>query len=146
MVAPELCHPCSIISVLNLHADRQHAGHLCSIFTVLSASTNLSISYQHLFSFGHGILPIAGDLFPSDYNQSLFIALHGSWNRDQKIGYKVVKATVDANGTVTSYSTFAQGWLQNADGGDAASVWGEACAVAAGRSCRIMVKWHSACA
>lgn len=71
-----------------------------------------------------GVRFYRGDLFPSDYNQSLFIALHGSWNRDQKIGYKVVKATVDANGTVTSYSTFAQGWLQNADGGDAASVWG----------------------
>ncbi|HIL93328.1 MAG TPA: sorbosone dehydrogenase family protein [Cycloclasticus sp.] len=35
---------------------------------------------------------------------SALIALHGSWNRSKKSGYKIVKLTFDANGSVTQHN------------------------------------------
>ena len=41
----------------------------------------------------------------------MFIAQHGSWNRKQKIGYKLKFVKVDGD-KVVSEETFAEGWLQ----------------------------------
>jgi glucose/arabinose dehydrogenase len=32
--------------------------------------------------------------FPADYRGSIFAALHGSWNRAKRTGYKVIRAIV----------------------------------------------------
>ena len=53
-----------------------------------------------------------GDMFPEEYNHSVFIAEHGSWNRTQKIGYRVTVVHLDNEGKPKSYKTFASGWLQ----------------------------------
>lgn len=60
-----------------------------------------------------------GKQFPEDYRGSIFIAEHGSWNRARKVGYRVVRAVLDAKGNVTRQEVFAQGWL-----GSDESVWG----------------------
>ncbi len=52
-----------------------------------------------------------GDMFPSEYKNEIFIAEHGSWNRSQKIGYRVVVVKV-SNGKAISKQIFAQGWLK----------------------------------
>ena len=63
-------------------------------------------------------------MFPEQYNRSFFNAQHGSWDRDEKIGYRVMQGTVDSmTGNTTSYSIFAQGWLQGVHTTNA-SVWG----------------------
>lgn len=50
-----------------------------------------------------------GSMFPSEYHGRIFIAQHGSWNRSEKVGYRVV--VVDpASGEQT---VFAEGWLEN---------------------------------
>jgi glucose/arabinose dehydrogenase len=51
-----------------------------------------------------------GDMFPSAYKNQIFIAEHGSWNRSQKIGYRVMLVKLEGN-KVVSYEPFAQGWL-----------------------------------
>ncbi|WP_439880266.1 PQQ-dependent sugar dehydrogenase [Pontibacter sp. MBLB2868] len=53
-----------------------------------------------------------GSMFPEKYRNDIFVAEHGSWNRSEKIGYRVMLASTDASGNVTSYEPFAQGWLQ----------------------------------
>lgn len=53
-----------------------------------------------------------GDMFPKRYINSIFIAQHGSWNRDKKIGYRVMNVKLEGD-RVTSYEVFAEGWLQN---------------------------------
>jgi glucose/arabinose dehydrogenase len=53
-----------------------------------------------------------GSQFPSKYRNQIFIAEHGSWNRREKIGYRVMLVTLDAEERVTSYEPFAEGWLQ----------------------------------
>ena len=52
-----------------------------------------------------------GDMFPQDYRDQIFIAEHGSWNRSNKIGYRVTLVRLDAGGAA-SYEPFAEGWLQ----------------------------------
>lgn len=64
-----------------------------------------------------GVKFYTGTQFPPAYHNQLFIAEHGSWNRSEKIGYRITVVTLDGN-TPTSYEVFAEGWLQ----GD--SAWG----------------------
>lgn len=52
-----------------------------------------------------------GDKFPEKYRGAIFIAEHGSWNRSQKIGYRVSVVKKEPGGNL-SYEPFAQGWLQ----------------------------------
>ncbi|MGI8582201.1 MAG: PQQ-dependent sugar dehydrogenase [Chitinophagaceae bacterium] len=52
-----------------------------------------------------------GNMFPAEYKNAIFIAKHGSWNRSTPIGYEISVAKL--NGTeVSSYTTFASGWLR----------------------------------
>ncbi len=53
-----------------------------------------------------------GKMFPKAYQNQIFIAEHGSWNRTHKIGYRVMLVHVDANGNATGKEPFATGWLQ----------------------------------
>ena len=50
--------------------------------------------------------------FPAAYRNQVFIAEHGSWNRGEKIGYRVSLVRLDANGKAIAYEPFAEGWLQ----------------------------------
>ncbi len=58
------------------------------------------------------------DKFPSKYKNSVFVALHGSWNRTKKSGYKVVFIQLDNNGNYVDQEDFINGWLSNE------SAWG----------------------
>jgi len=60
-----------------------------------------------------------GKMFPSEYQNQLFIAEHGSWNRAKKIGYQIALVKLDASGKSLGYQSFASGWLEADD-----SVWG----------------------
>ncbi len=52
-----------------------------------------------------------GDQFPEKYRNAIFIAQHGSWNRSTPIGYRVMVAYPQSDGTATT-EIFAEGWLQ----------------------------------
>ena len=60
-----------------------------------------------------GLAFYTGDMFPARYKNQIFIAEHGSWNRTNKIGYRVKMVELDAAGAVTGQQVFAEGWLQN---------------------------------
>ncbi len=51
--------------------------------------------------------------FPIKYRNSIFVALHGSWNRSKKSGYKVVFVKLDDEGNYLSQEDFVTGWLSN---------------------------------
>lgn len=57
-----------------------------------------------------GLKFYTGSMFPATYQQQLFVAEHGSWNRCKKNGYRIALVR-QADGKVTSYDTFAAGWL-----------------------------------
>ncbi len=52
-----------------------------------------------------------GQQFPAAYRNNIFIAQHGSWNRSAKIGYRVVRVMLDAQGKLLGQETFVDGWL-----------------------------------
>jgi glucose/arabinose dehydrogenase len=52
-----------------------------------------------------------GEMFPEYYRNGIFIAEHGSWNRKDPIGYRVMFVKLENNMPV-SYEVFAEGWLQ----------------------------------
>jgi glucose/arabinose dehydrogenase len=54
-----------------------------------------------------------GDMFPDQMRDNLFVALHGSWNRAEKVGYKLLRVTMDKKGDVVSSKDFITGWLKN---------------------------------
>lgn len=60
-----------------------------------------------------GISFYEGDMFPAKMINNLFIALHGSWNRSEKVGYKVLRVELDENENVISSSDFISGWLKD---------------------------------
>lgn len=51
-----------------------------------------------------------GARFPARYRGALFVALHGSWNRDPPSGYKVV-AVLFEGGKPAAVEDFVTGWL-----------------------------------
>ncbi|MBL7981205.1 MAG: sorbosone dehydrogenase family protein [Flavobacteriales bacterium] len=51
-----------------------------------------------------------GQQFPAKYSNAIFIAQHGSWNRSTPVGYKLMVAFPNADGTTTT-EEFATGWL-----------------------------------
>lgn len=52
-----------------------------------------------------------GSMFPPEYRGRIFLAEHGSWNRSEKVGYRIVTARLDG-GRVVEDEPFAEGWLQ----------------------------------
>jgi len=62
-----------------------------------------------------GLAFYTGGMFPAEYNNRLFITQHGSWNRTEKIGYRVLVFEVQPDGTIIDQRVFAEGWLQGQD-------------------------------
>jgi len=54
-----------------------------------------------------------GKMFPAEYQNNIFIATHGSWNRNTKQGYNVMRVVLDDSGKVTKYEPFVTGFLQD---------------------------------
>lgn len=63
-----------------------------------------------------GITFYEGKQFPAQYQQALFIAEHGSWNRSKKVGYRISLLQTNKQGQLASDSTtvepFITGWLE----------------------------------
>ncbi len=57
-----------------------------------------------------GIRFYTGQMFPHTYQNQVFIAEHGSWNRSTPVGYRVTLVELEDNRTV-KYEPFATGWL-----------------------------------
>jgi glucose/arabinose dehydrogenase len=70
-----------------------------------------------------------GAMFPPEFRGSLFVALHGSWNRSNRTGYKVVRAIFKDGKPTGSYEDFVTGFLQSDQ-----EVWGRPVGVAVDRT------------
>ncbi len=79
-------------------------AHACSEFVAPAARLG-----PHVAALG--MLFYTGEMFPSEYRGQVFIAEHGSWNRSEKIGYRVTLVRL-ADGAAAAYEVFAEGWLQ----------------------------------
>jgi glucose/arabinose dehydrogenase len=51
-----------------------------------------------------------GKMFPAKYRKMALIAEHGSWNRSDPLGYRIMMTTIEKDKAV-GYELFAEGWL-----------------------------------
>jgi glucose/arabinose dehydrogenase len=59
-----------------------------------------------------GLAFYEGSQFPPDYQNSIFVAFHGSWNRRVPTGYKIVRVKLDDKGQPQGGAEdFITGWL-----------------------------------
>src|SRR4051812_44522244 len=72
-----------------------------------------------------GIMFYTGDQFPAEYKGNVFAAEHGSWNRANRTGYKIIRGIVKDGVPTGEYEDFVVGF-----GVDDASVWGRPVGVA----------------
>jgi glucose/arabinose dehydrogenase len=68
-----------------------------------------------------GIVFYTGKMFPKEYQGDAFVAMHGSWNRSQRSGYKVVRIPMKNGKPEGGYENFLTGWLTDSAGKE---VWG----------------------
>jgi glucose/arabinose dehydrogenase len=62
-----------------------------------------------------GIAFYKGTDFPSTYRGNLFVAFHGSWNRTDPTGYKIVRIPFSNGQPSGDAVDFATGWLRSDD-------------------------------
>lgn len=85
-------------------------GHSCDEFTLPEALLG-----PHVAALGMRFY--IGEMFPEEYRGDIFIAEHGSWNRTNKIGYRVMRVGIEGS-QAQPPEVFASGWLQGE------SAWG----------------------
>jgi glucose/arabinose dehydrogenase len=56
-----------------------------------------------------------GDAFPPEYRGEAFAALHGSWNRATRTGYKVIRVLMDRGRPTGTYENFLTGFAVDND-------------------------------
>lgn len=66
-----------------------------------------------------------GPMFPAEWRGDAFVALHGSWNRSQRTGYKIVRMPAKGGRLTGEYQDFVIGFVSGND-----RVWGRPVGVA----------------
>jgi glucose/arabinose dehydrogenase len=93
-------------SYLGQHADPRRKGEHPELVAKAVVPSLLIESH----SAPLGIAFYDGKMFPAEYRGSLFVALHGSWNREQRTGYKIVRVPFRNGRPTGGYDDFVVGW------------------------------------
>ena len=104
------------------HQDPRHRGKHPELANSVSVPDVLI--QPHSAPLGMAFYPANGPW--ADMRGDIFVALHGSWNRAARTGYKVIRIPMRNGAPVGGYEDFATGFT-TADGG----VWGRPVGVAA---------------
>ncbi len=70
----------------------------------------------------------AGTQFPAEYRGDAFAALHGSWNRARRTGYKIIRVRMKDGTATGEYEDFVTGFVL-----DARRVWGRPVGLTVGK-------------
>jgi glucose/arabinose dehydrogenase len=77
---------------------------------------------------------VAASAFPAAYRGDAFVALHGSWNRSKRTGYKIVRLPFKDGHPTGAYEDFLTGFVI-----DDRSVWGRPVGLAVARDGALLV-------
>lgn len=75
-----------------------------------------------------------GEAFPDEYRGDAFATMRGSWNRELRTGYKVVRALMEDGKPTGEYEDFMTGFVL-----DAAQVWGRPTGIAVAQDGALLV-------
>ena len=100
---------------IGAHEDPRHRGERPDLAAVVSTPDVLIQPH----SAPLGITFYDGAMFPAAYQGDAFVTLHGSWNRAERTGYKVIRLRMRDGQPTGEYEDFLTGFVVNAD-----TVWG----------------------
>ncbi len=84
------------------YEDKEPAGEVVPAEIEFQAhSANLGIEFYD------------GAMFPAEYKNDAFVAQHGSWNRTEPVGYRIMRIRFDDEGNAVGKEVFADGWLSD---------------------------------
>jgi glucose/arabinose dehydrogenase len=107
IIDPDYGRPDSCDDVVDPAVEMQaHSAPLG--LTFYTGELSPSVTYEDIIRY-------QGLPFPSEYQGDLFVAFHGSWNRSEPTGYKIVRIPFDDHGTPGPVQDFATGWLLEND-------------------------------
>ncbi|MBT9392326.1 PQQ-dependent sugar dehydrogenase [Hymenobacter sp. NST-14] len=78
-----------------------------------AAQTQLPKLLYKAHSAPLGMVFYQGHQFPKEYRNDAFVTMHGSWNRAEPSGYKLVRVHFNEQGQPEKFEDFATGWLLN---------------------------------
>ena len=117
------------------HEDPRHAGERPDLRGRIAVPDVLIASHSAPLAMTfYPAAPSGPAAFPADYRGDAFVALHGSWNRHQRTGYKVVRIRLDHGAPTGAYEDFLTGFVIDAD-----RVWGRPVGVAVARDGSLLV-------
>lgn len=71
--------------------------------------SHIDIAPAHSSPLG---LTFFDDSWPVEFQNNLLVAMHGSWNRTEPSGYKIVRYLLDDEGNYIGEEDFVSGWLR----------------------------------
>jgi glucose/arabinose dehydrogenase len=119
---------------LGAHEDPRHAGERVDLADKVTVPDVLFQSHSAALTlvFYEATSTVAA--FPKEYVGDAFVALHGSWNRSRRTGYKVVRVIMKDGVPTGEYQDFLTGFVV-----DDESVWGRPVGVAVARDGALLV-------
>ena len=100
---------------IGAHQDPRHKGERAD----LSGEITVPDVLIQPHSAPLGMAVYTGTQFPAAYRNDIFVALHGSWNRSRRTGYKLVRVLLHDGKPTGEYEDFMTGFV-TPDG----TVWG----------------------
>lgn len=115
---------------LGAHQDPRHAGKRPELKDKVIVPDVLLQS--HMASLD--LTFYEGEQFPSEYQHDAFASEHGSWNRERRVGYKVIRIPLKEGKASGEYEDFLTGFVTE-DG----NVWGRPVGVAVAKDGALLV-------
>jgi glucose/arabinose dehydrogenase len=104
---------------LGNHEDPRHAGERPDLAGQAIVPDVLFQAHSASLEFTFYTATSGVAAFPAEYRGEIFVALHGSWNRENRTGYKVVRVRRQNGVPTGEYEDFLTGFVV-----DRESVWG----------------------
>ena len=120
---------------IGAHEDPRLAGHRPDLHDKVSTPDLLLTAHAApLGMVMYDTPPAAAAAFPKDYSGDLFVAFHGSWNRQTRTGSKVVRVFMKDGVPTGRYQDFMTGFVASD-----AEVWGRPSSVAVQKDGSLLV-------
>jgi hypothetical protein len=99
--------------------DPRHAGERPDLAGKAIVPDVLEQSHSASLEMTFYTATVGGAAFPAEYRGDAFVALHGSWNRSTRTGYKIARIRLKDGVATGEYDDFMTGFVA-----DEQSVWG----------------------
>lgn len=119
---------------LGNHEEPRHAGERPDLAGVAIVPDVLLQAHSAALELAFYDATIGPAVFPKEYRGDIFVALHGSWNRHARTGYKVVRVLRKDGVPTGEYEDFLTGFVVNKD-----AVWGRPVGVAVAKDGALIV-------